>query len=78
MLHIENADFSIVNPNPRDISFSAMQSSANVTVTITHDTVAEGDELIMLGLDTDISSNDINVGSVISTTEITILENDCE
>ena len=53
------------------------QSSEVVSVTIRHDNVGEGDELIILEMDTS-GPNVINVGSVNSSTEITIIEDDCE
>ena len=59
------------------IDFEKTQSSTNVSVTILGDKIGEGDELIILNLETD-GPNDINVGSIRDRTVITIDEDDRE
>jgi hypothetical protein len=77
LFSLEN-DFRILGGNSQLIDFEKTQSSENVSVTVVHDMIGEGNELIILNLQTDVPNNNINVGSINSSTEITIIEDDCE
>ena len=76
--HTVGNDFRIDGGSSQlTIDFEKTQSSTNVSVTILGDDIGEGDELIILNLETD-GPNNINVGSINDTTVITIDEDDCE
>ena len=77
LFSLEN-DFRILGGNSQLIDFEKTQGSENVSVTVVHDMIGEGNELIILNLQTDVPNNNINVGSINSSTEITIIEDDCE
>ena len=78
IISAEGIDFRITPMISEEIPFMKTQMSENVYVTIRTDDVGEGDEVIVLQLDTNVASNVINVGSINSETEITIIEDDCE
>ena len=64
--------------NIQEIVFGADEMVKNISVTILDDDIGEGNEVIVLELDTDFESNVINVGSMNSRTDIEIIENDCK
>lgn len=70
-------DFLIDGGSSQIITFGPLDLSKEVRVSILHDDIGEGDELIILGLHTDVENNVININSGQKTAFITIIEDDC-
>jgi hypothetical protein len=73
---MNGTDFDIIDGPTQVIVFEATQPSENINLIIANDDIAEGNENIVLVLDTSVDSNVISVGSNQDTTVITIIEDD--
>ena len=78
-VHLINTgdDFVIDRGSSQTITFGPLDRSKAVTISVLHDEIGEGNEMIILGLNTDVEGNVININSDQRTTSITIIEDDC-
>ena len=72
-----NATGSDYNAGPYSVTFPAGETRRSFNVTITDDTVVEGNEKFFLSIDQSLLPSNVSIGNH-SRTTVTILDNDCK